>query len=151
MYNVVSRIPLISSIANSFIIHTFFSQFLGGQTTKECIPKIKQLREAQLGILLGYNIEATLDGSSKNPDLILQQTEAVLESIDVQAKLAKEFVGDAASNPEIDNKCWVRLKITGLLNDPSALEIGSLAILESRAARGLDKDVPLPGLPHDGD
>ena len=151
MYNVVSKIPLISSIANSFIIHTFFNQFLGGQTTEECIPKIKQLREAQLGTLLGYNIEATLDGSSKNPGLILKQTEAVLESIDVQAKLAKEFVGDAASNPDIDNKCWVRLKITGLLNDPSALEVGSLAILESRAARGLDKDIPLPGFPHDGD
>ncbi|CAG9989110.1 unnamed protein product [Clonostachys byssicola] len=151
MYNIVSRVPIISSIANSFIIHTFFSQFLGGQTTQECIPKVRQLRDAQLGTLLGYNIEATLDGSSKDPNLILKQTQSVLESIDVQAKLAKEFTGDAASDPEVDNKCWVRLKITGLLNDPSALEAGSRAILKARAAQGLDKDVPLPGLPHDGD
>lgn len=99
---------------------------------------------------MGYNIEATLDGSRKDPQLILKQTQHVLSSIDTQAKLAKQFC-DKATDPEVDNKFWVRIKLTGLLNDPAALDHGSKAILKARMRKGLDLDVPYPGLPHDGD
>lgn len=138
-------------ISKSFIMHTFFDQFLGGQTTQDCEPKIEQLRHGDSGVLLGYNVEATLDGSPKAPELILRQTQSVLESVDAQARLSAKFCGERASDPNVDTKCWVRIKVTGLVNDPSALYHGSNAILATRRRRGLDMDVPYPGLPHDGD
>ncbi|XPS76579.1 proline dehydrogenase [Ascochyta lentis] len=150
LYNVVSKIPVVSSMSNTFVMRTFFNQFLGGETTEDCIPKIEDLRKRQIGTLLGYNIEAELDGSSKDPQLIMTQTEHVLSSIDAQAKLAKQHWPDASATGG-DNRFWVRIKVTGLLPHPVALYRGSKAILKARADKGLDTTVPLPGLPHDGD
>lgn len=150
IYNVLSHIPIVASITNTIVMHTFFNQFLGGETTQECLHKIKVLRDGEIGTLLGYNIEAELDGSSKRPQLILEQTGHVLSSIEDQGALAKQFCPETTATGG-DNRCWVRIKITGLLPNPSALHHGSLAILEAREKLGLDKDVPYPGLPHDGD
>ncbi|PLB42665.1 FAD-linked oxidoreductase [Aspergillus candidus] len=150
LYTILSNMPLISSITNAVVMRTFFNQFLGGETVTECIPKMETLRANQIGTLLGYNIEAELDGSSKDINLIRAQTEHVLASISAQGRLARRFW----PNPDAtggDNRCWVRIKITGLLPNPGALYRGSNAILAAREARGLDADVPYPGLPHDGD
>ncbi|EWZ84224.1 hypothetical protein FOWG_12038 [Fusarium oxysporum f. sp. lycopersici MN25] len=145
-----SKIPILSSVTHTFVMKTFFNQFLGGEKTENCIPKIQYLRDRQVGTLLGYNIEAELDGSSKDPALILRQTQLVLESIDAQGELAKQYCPDASAYSG-DNRCWVRIKVTGLLPHPVALYHGSNAILRTRRERGLDLDVPYPGLPHDGD
>ncbi|EGU81575.1 hypothetical protein FOXB_07920 [Fusarium oxysporum f. sp. conglutinans Fo5176] len=150
LYNIASKIPILSSATHTFVMKTFFNQFLGGETTENCIPKIQYLRDRQIGTLLGYNIEAELDGSSKDPALILKQTQLVMESIDAQGELAKQYCPDASAYSG-DNRCWVRIKITGLLPHPVALYHGSNAILRTRGERGLDLDVPYPGLPHDGD
>lgn len=150
LYNVVSNIPIVSTVLHAFIMHTFFEQFLGGRTTEECIPKIDALRKHQIGTLLGYNIEAKRDGSSKDPKVISEQTKLVLESIEAQGRLAKKYWPDT-STASGDNRCWVRIKVTGLLPDPVALLRGSNSILKAREENGLDKDVPYPGLPHDGD
>ncbi|KAK7219883.1 hypothetical protein V2G26_007886 [Clonostachys chloroleuca] len=150
LYAVVSKIPIMSSIAHSFVMGTFFTQFLGGETTEECTPKIRALRKESIGTLLGYNIEAELDGSRKDPNLIRAQTEEVLASIESQARLAREFYPDTNTTSG-DNRCWVRIKVTGLIPCPTALLHGSNSILEARKAKGLDTDVPYPGLPHDGD
>ncbi|RSL83081.1 hypothetical protein CEP51_004718 [Fusarium floridanum] len=150
LYNVVSKIPIVSSFTHVFVMRTFFNQFLGGETTEDCIPKIKALREDQVGTLLGYNIEAELDGSSKDPRLIHTQVKHVIASIEAQGQLGKEFCPDTATFSG-DNRSWVRIKVTGLLPHPVALLHGSNSILKARASKGLDKDVPYPGLPHDGD
>lgn len=128
----------------------FFNQFLGGETTVDCIPKIQALRSEHIGTLLGYNTEAEIDGTNKDPDLIRVQVGQVLESIKAQAQLGKKFYPDTSATSG-DNRSWVRIKVTGLLAHPIALLHGSNAILEARKAKGLDKDVPYPGLPHDGD
>ena len=152
LYNVLSRIPIVSSITNAVVMRTFFNQFLGGETTSECTHKIEDLRRGEIGTLLGYNIEAELDGTSKDTQLIHDQTQHVLSSVDHQAKLAREFwPGQPAATTGGDNRCWVRIKVTGLLPRPVALYNGSKAILRAREQKGLDKDVPYPGLPHDGD
>lgn len=150
LYNVASQIPIISSFTHALVMRTFFNQFLGGETTEDCIPKIEALRKEHIGTLLGYNIEAELDGSSKDPQLIFTQTQHVLSSIEAQGKLAKQYCPNA-SDTGGDNRCWVRIKVTGLLPHPIALYHGSNAILKAREDKGLDKDVPYPGLPHDGD
>ncbi|CAG8299274.1 unnamed protein product [Penicillium salamii] len=150
IYSVLSSIPIIASITNTIVMHTFFNQFLGGENTQECLHKIRELRNGEVGTLLGYNIEAELDGSSKQPQLILEQTGHVLSSIEAQGALARMFCPETAATGG-DNRCWVRIKITGLLPNPSALHHGSVAILKAREKLGLDKDVPYPGLPHDGD
>ncbi|KXG48025.1 Proline dehydrogenase [Penicillium griseofulvum] len=150
LYNILSGIPIIASITNAIVMETFFNQFLGGETVSECLPKIESLRNEEIGTLLGYNIEAELDGSSKQTQLILDQTQHVLSSIKAQGELARKFWPDTSATGG-DNRCWVRIKITGLLPNPSALYHGSQAILKARQEKGLDKDVPYPGLPHDGD
>lgn len=131
-------------------MRTFFAQFLGGETTSECIPKIRSLRKEEVGTLLGYNIEAELDGSSKDAQLIREQTEHVLSSIDTQGQLARTFCPDATITGG-DNRRWVRIKVTGLIPNPVALYHGSNAILRAREENGLDKHVPYPGLPHASD
>lgn len=131
-------------------MRTFFNQFLGGETTEDCIPKIKALREDRVGTILGYNIEAELDGSSKDPQLIDAQLQHVLSSIEAQGALGKHFCPDPDAFGG-DNRSWVRIKVTGLIPHPIALLTGSNAILRTRVGKGLDKDVPYPGLPHDGD
>lgn len=115
LYGTVSRIPIVSSIANMFIMRTFFNQFLGGQTTEDCIPKIEYLRKNQIGTLLGYNIEAELDGSSKDTQLIATQTQHVLSSIDAQANLVKKFYSDVKVTGDSggDTRAWARIKVTG--------------------------------------
>ena len=95
-----------------FIMRTFFNQFLGGQTTEDCIPKIEYLRENQIGTLLGYNIEAELDGSSKDTQLITTQTQHVLSSIDAQGGLVKKFCPDVKATGG-DTRAWARIKVTG--------------------------------------
>ncbi|KAL4967063.1 FAD-linked oxidoreductase-like protein [Aspergillus stella-maris] len=150
LYNVLSKIPILSSVTNTIVMRTFFKQFLGGESTQECIPKIKALRREQVGTLLGYNIEAELDGSSKDISLIQTQTEHVMTSIETQGELARKFCPDVSATGG-DNRCWVRIKVTGLLPNPSALYHGSNAILDARKTKGFDLDVPYPGLPHDGD
>ncbi|RDW70301.1 hypothetical protein BP5796_08698 [Coleophoma crateriformis] len=150
LYSILSKVPIISSVTNVFIMHTFFDQFLGGEKTIDTIPKIEEMRRNHVGTLLGYNIEAELDGSSKDPQLIAMQVQCVLESIDAQGLLAMQYWPDSSATGG-DNRFWVRLKVTGLLPHPSALYRGSQAILEARQKNGLDKDVPYPGLPHDGD
>lgn len=152
LYNILSSIPVISLITRFIVMRIFFDQFLGGETTEDCVAKIIALRKQHIGTLLGYNIEAELDGSSKDPELIRVQTEHVLESIQAQGQLAKSFHSSPDTNSTSDdNRSWVRVKVTGLLPHPVALLHGSSAILEARKSRGLDQDVPYPGLPHDGD
>lgn len=131
-------------------MQTFFNQFLGGETISECISKIEALRKEEIGTLLGYNIEAEMDGSSKDIQLIHKQTQHVLSSIEAQGEMSRRFWPDASATGG-DNRCWVRIKVTGLLPNPIALYRGSKAILKAREEKGLDKDVPYPGLPHDGD
>lgn len=150
LYNTLSRLPIISSITHLFVMRIFFNQFLGGETTQQTIPKMEALRKGQVGTLLGYNIEAELDGSSKDPELIETQIQHVLHSIDASGQIGRTFWPDASTTGG-NNCCWVRIKATGLLPHPSAMYNGSNAILESRAQRGLDEDAPYPGLPHDGD
>ncbi|GLA18572.1 hypothetical protein AnigIFM62618_006222 [Aspergillus niger] len=150
LYNILSKIPIVSSVTHFFVMNIFFSQFLGGETTDDCIPKIQDLRKGHIGTLLGYNIEAELDGTSKNPELIRAQVERVMESIDAQGQLGRNFYPDTSATGG-DNRSWVRIKVTGLLPQPIALLHGSDAILTARESKGLDIDVPYPGLPHDGD
>lgn len=150
LYKNVSQIPPVPSFANAFIMRTSFLQFRGGQTTEDCIPKTEFLHNNGVDTLLGYNIEAELDGSSKNPALIAAQTQHVLSSIEARGLLAREFCADAAATGG-DNRFCVRIKVTGLLPHLAALYRGSKSILEVREKKGLGKDVPYPGLPHDGD
>ncbi|KAL2832176.1 FAD-linked oxidoreductase [Aspergillus cavernicola] len=150
LYNVLSKIPIVSSITQSIVMKVFFNQFLGGETTEDCMPKIQALRKGHIGTLLGYNIEAELDGTSKDPELIRVQVQHVLESIETQAQLGRKFYPDTSATSG-DNRSWVRIKVTGLLPQPVALRHGSSAILEARESKGLDMNVPYPGLPHDGD
>ncbi|GLB19542.1 hypothetical protein AtubIFM61612_009449 [Aspergillus tubingensis] len=150
MYNFLSHIPILSSVTDAIIMRTFFNQFLGGESISECIPKIQALRQQKIGTLLGYNVEADLNGSRKDPQLIAQQIEHIIASIEAQGKLARQFWLQASSTGG-DNRCWVRIKVTGLLPDPTALYHGSNAILQRKRERGLDNNVPYPGLPQDGD
>lgn len=37
--------------------HTFFEQFVGGDTAAECLPVMQRLRRAGIGSLLNYSVE----------------------------------------------------------------------------------------------
>lgn len=39
--------------------HTFFQQFVGGDTALECLPVVRKLRRDNIGTLFSYSVEAT--------------------------------------------------------------------------------------------
>lgn len=43
--------------------HTFFAQFVPGETVEECIPKMEDMRTRNIGSMLNYSAEADVDAS----------------------------------------------------------------------------------------
>ncbi|GAA5866468.1 hypothetical protein JCM8547_000634 [Rhodosporidiobolus lusitaniae] len=146
----MSAVPGVSDGWRWFIRHTFFFQFLAGETTEEALPRIAELRARGCGTLLGYNIEALEGGAAKPESLIRSQLEETYNAI----KTNGEF-GAAHSSAKAfatgDTRSWVRIKLTGLIADPMVIWRASDAITAHRAAEGMDNVCYYPGAPVDGD
>lgn len=56
-----SKIPGVAAITEFIVRRTFFSQFVGGETTSECTVVMEQLRKEGIGSMLVYSVEVDED------------------------------------------------------------------------------------------
>lgn len=52
-----SKIPGVAAVTEFIVRRTFFSQFVGGETTSECTVVMEQLRKEGIGSMLVYSVE----------------------------------------------------------------------------------------------
>jgi proline dehydrogenase len=58
-----SPIPGLKAVTEFLVRHTFFAQFVPGETAQECLPKMAEMRRSNIGSLLNYSAEADLDAA----------------------------------------------------------------------------------------
>lgn len=58
-----SKIPGVAAITEFIVRRTFFSQFVGGETTGECTVVMEQLRKEGIGSMLVYSVEVDEDAA----------------------------------------------------------------------------------------
>ena len=57
LYRFTQRVPLLRTLTNRFIKHTFFRQFCGGETLDECRAYVERLQARGVGAILDYSVE----------------------------------------------------------------------------------------------
>ncbi|CAI2163291.1 3509_t:CDS:2 [Funneliformis geosporum] len=100
------------------IKHTFFAQFCGGETAKECIDTMSQLKTHGIGLILDLSIEADINenGSSSLNESRNNEADHVYRAM-------AKCITTAASHPNN----FVALKLTGLSN-PTILRNWTLTL-----------------------
>ncbi|CED82539.1 Proline oxidase [Phaffia rhodozyma] len=160
----LSQIPVVSSLTMFAVKHTFFAQFVGGETAFDCLPTIRQLRRNQIGTLLNYSVEVSdeesHDQTDKPADSPEGQRKLQASRIEAEKKIAQtvnsiEVCGYEASLARKNNEhdigsSWIALKFSGLMADPTVLERASNTILALRAAQpDATSSTYYPGTPTD--
>ncbi|KZS90245.1 FAD-linked oxidoreductase [Sistotremastrum niveocremeum HHB9708] len=135
--------------------HTFFAQFVGGDTVNDTIPLLSHLRKENKGGLLAYSVEVD-EHEATNHDRILssgkvqslpvykQNVEEMIHSINIAA----DFEASLGSVSGASRKTWVALKMTALTPSSQTLINFSDFLLQNRPS---DSGVVYPGLPHPSD
>lgn len=59
-----SPIPGLRQITEFLVRHTFFAQFVPGETAAECMPEMQVLRRRNIGTMLNYSAEADESGDA---------------------------------------------------------------------------------------
>jgi proline dehydrogenase len=87
-------------------------QFVGGDTAKQCVPIIKQLRTENKGCIFAYSIEVdesqAAGHSTINPSRVpvyKRIVEEIIRSIDVAADFDDHF------SSSVGRKTWVAVKM----------------------------------------
>ncbi|KZT42869.1 FAD-linked oxidoreductase [Sistotremastrum suecicum HHB10207 ss-3] len=128
--------------------HTFFAQFVGGDTVNDTVPLLSHLRKENKGGLLAYSVEVD-EHEATNHDLqslpvYKQNVEEMIHSIDIAA----DFEASLGSVSGASRKTWVALKMTALTPSSQTLIKFSDFLLQNRPT---DSGVVYPGLPHPSD
>lgn len=95
--------------------HTFFEQFVGGETTSACLPLIRKLRSRGTGALLAYSVEAS------HEDIQVGHSSAGDEHggasrLEVERKVREtiEAVRVSGGENRVGGMCWVAVKLVRL-------------------------------------
>lgn len=112
-----TAIPGLKQVAEVVIRHTFFAQFVGGDTAEKTLQVISQLRSNNIGALLAYSVEVDEDqaGRSKFPKSHISahgykaNVEETIRSIDVAADFEERFRSQSGK------RTWVAIKLVELL------------------------------------
>ncbi|WWC94413.1 hypothetical protein V866_001255 [Kwoniella sp. B9012] len=150
--SLTNDIPGLRQLTHLVIRHTFFKQFVGGDTAEDCIPTIKRLRDNNIGCLLTYSVEEESAGQPHQQEATATTRANVKEtirSIEIAGQVNKRMtpVGQIGST-------WIALKLTGM-TDPEILRRASDLILRRRNDRAVgessDSLIPYPGSPSQSD
>lgn len=109
----LSASPLANDPPSFVVRHTFFEQFVGGDTAAACLPVIRRLRAAGVGTLLNYSVEAEQGDDALAPALTEVARENVRETIraievagEENRRLALEGAGSGAVG-----STWIGIKL----------------------------------------
>ena len=112
-----SRIPLVKPTAELVVRHTFFPQFIPGETAEECLPKMEEMRRRNVGHALNYSAEADTEDedASGRRDPVLARFLEVEKAIDVQGEFERRMAeegwakGSSAFALKTVRVAWARL------------------------------------------
>ena len=104
-----SPIPGLSAVTNFIVRHTFFAQFVPGESVEECQPTMMQLRSRNVGSLLNYSAEAD-ENATDVRHLEKQRLDEIYHAIDAMGK----FEDDVESSGGQRGSSAFALKIVSL-------------------------------------
>ncbi|KAI9637293.1 FAD-linked oxidoreductase-like protein [Dioszegia hungarica] len=144
-----SGIPGLKGLTEFVVRHTFFAQFVPGETVEECIPQMEAMRRRNVGAMLNYSAEADLDaageGDSREAGKAFEKKR--LEEVYRALERAGEFEAGMEKRGGMRGSTCFALKITGLI-DPDILARASTTLLRLRPlSQSSSPSSPLSG-PH---
>jgi proline dehydrogenase len=95
-----SPIPGVGALAEWAVRHTFFAQFVPGESVAECLGTMWALRGRNVGTLLNYSAEADESGESAKVDMRAmerQRLEEVYRAIEAMGEFEREAERRGAS------------------------------------------------------
>ncbi|KAH8111477.1 FAD-linked oxidoreductase [Phellopilus nigrolimitatus] len=152
-------VPGIKQITEAIVRATFFSQFVGAETSQGSIPLLEYLRSENKGVLLAYSVEVdeheaagkrkAYGPKESGPPHYKQMVDEMIRSIDIAADFEDRRRTKAGSDVMIGRRTWVAVKMTALLPDAQALINLSSHIVKSKTPAS--HLVCFPGTPHPAD
>ncbi|KZT61796.1 FAD-linked oxidoreductase [Calocera cornea HHB12733] len=123
------KIPVVGTLTVWGVRHTFFAQFVGGETAEELLPLMRDLRQQNKASILTYNVEVDeAPGAEAQWKRNIDETK---RSIEVMGQYAAGQGGIVA------------IKLTALVPHATALENISKYLVSARKS----SSVPYPGTP----
>ena len=87
-----SSIPGVSLLTETVVRHTFFPQFIPGESAVGCVPAMEYLRRRNVGAALNYSAEA--DGEIESDHAELDRLREVETALDVQGALEQRMYAE---------------------------------------------------------
>lgn len=117
-----SPIPGLGALTEFIVRHTFFAQFVPGETVGECLPSMHDLRARKISAVLNYSAEADDEGKADVRHLEKQRLEEVYRAITAMGTFEDEVVGDGGKrgSSAFALKIVRPLLITGLTFRPAS-------------------------------
>ncbi|KAG9015904.1 hypothetical protein FRB90_004244 [Tulasnella sp. 427] len=142
MLSFTGSIPGLKQVSEFMIRHTFFGQFVGGETAEDIVPLLDELRVQNKGAIFAYSVEVDESAPKGSQAQYRKNVEEMLHSIDVAADFEdKHSLGPRSA---LGRKTWVALKLTALVPSATALVHFSEHLI---ATRPKDNLVHYPGTP----
>ncbi|EJD55117.1 FAD-linked oxidoreductase [Auricularia subglabra TFB-10046 SS5] len=134
----LTSIPLVSTVTNAVVRRTFYAQFVGGDTARETLPVLEQLRRDNKGALFAYSVEDDEDATGANEgSAYKRRVNETIRCIDVAADFED-------AHPSSSRKTWVAVKLSALVPSAEPLLLLSSYLDTTRPAlKGTP--VPFPG------
>ncbi|KAH9982077.1 FAD-linked oxidoreductase-like protein [Lactifluus volemus] len=146
-----TSIPGLRQLTEAFVRATFFTQFVGGDTARACLPLVRKLRAENKGTLFAYSVEAdegeaTGAASSTRKPAHKRAVQEMIRTIDVAGDFEDSQI-HADETSGSGRRTWVAVKLTALLPNPIALLNLSIHLTSLR-----NRDsIPFPGCPRADD
>ncbi|KAL7423446.1 proline dehydrogenase [Cryptotrichosporon argae] len=150
-----SPVPGLRALTEAGVRHTFFAQFVAGETAAECVGVMRALRTRGVGGVLNYSAEADEHAAVKDWDSEARQR---LEEVERAIEALGAYEDEVARDGGARGSSMFALKITGLV-DPAVLQRASTTLLRLRpltssnapSSPAAASTVLYPGAPSDAD
>ncbi|KZV77589.1 FAD-linked oxidoreductase [Peniophora sp. CONT] len=154
--SVLTSIPGVKQVTEAVIKQTFFAQFVGGESTTDCLPVLQRLRSNNKGALFVYSAEVDEeeasgkvigDGKQKlapHREIV----EEVMRAITTAADFEDTHVSLTTPNAR---RTWVAVKLTAMVPDHESLVNLSKYLVDAAQTRPHTPPIAFPGCPRKGD
>ncbi|VDB99356.1 unnamed protein product [Peniophora sp. CBMAI 1063] len=148
--------PGLKQLTEAVVKKTFFAQFVGGESSTDCLPVLERLRSNNKGALFVYSAEVdeeeaagmvTTDGKEKLAPH-REVVQEVLRAITTAADFEDSRVSPTTPNAR---RTWVAVKLTAMVPNHETLIKLSKYLVDVAQTRPHDPPVAFPGCPRKGD
>ncbi|KAJ3768086.1 FAD-linked oxidoreductase [Lentinula raphanica] len=145
--DVLTSIPLgVKQLTYTFVRHTFFNQFVGGDTAQDCVPLLERLSAENKGGVLVYSVEVGQASTTETPQEARARAKGIvrqtIQTIDVVADTM-----DARAEPaDRHRNHWIAIKLTGMVPRTQSLINLSRHLTKARQSAH-PSQIPFPGCP----